>query len=55
MLQHAQDCHTIQAFEKIVELQEQITEVKSQNQQLHADLKDKSDFIDKLSEGGIVG
>ena len=50
MLQHAQDCHTIQAFEKIVELQEQITEVKSRNQQLHADLRDKSDFIDKLSD-----
>ena len=50
MLQHAQDCHTIQAFEKIVELQEQITEVKSRNQQLHADLRDKSDFIDRLSD-----
>ena len=50
MLQHAQDCHTIQAFEKIVELQEQITEVKSQNQQLQVDLKDKNEFIEKLSD-----
>ena len=50
MLQHAQDCHTIQVFEKIVELQEQVAEVKSQNQQLHADLEHKSDFIDKLSD-----
>ena len=50
MLRHAQDCHTILAFEKIVELQEQITEVKSQNQQLLVDLKDKSEFIEKLSD-----
>ena len=50
MLQHAQDCHTIQAVEKIVELQEQITDVKSQNQQLQVDLKDKNEFIEKLSD-----
>ena len=50
MLQHAQDCHTIQAFEKIVDLQEQITDVKSQNQQLQVDLKDKNEFIEKLSD-----
>ena len=47
MLQHAHDCHTIQVFEKIVEVKEQ---VKSQNQQLHADLEHKSDLIDKLSD-----
>lgn len=50
MIRHAQDCHTILAFEKIVELQEQITEVKSQNQQLHVHLKDKSELIEKLSD-----
>ena len=50
MLRHAQDCHTIQAVEKIVELQEQITDVKSQNQQLQVDLKDKNEFIEKLSD-----
>ena len=42
MLQHAHDSHTIQAFEKIVELQEQ---VKSQNQQLHADLTRMTSLI----------
>ena len=50
MLQHVQDCHTIQAFEKIVEFQEQITDVKSQNQQLQVDLKDKNELIEKLSD-----
>ena len=50
MLQHAQDYHTIQAFEKIVELQEQVNEVKSQNQQLQVDLKDKNEFIERLSD-----
>ena len=50
MLQHVQNCHTIQAFEKIVDLQEQVNEVKSQNQQLQVDLKYKNEFIEKLSD-----
>ena len=50
MLQHAQQCHTIQAFEKVVELQEQMIEMKSQNQQLIAMIKDKSDLIEKLAD-----
>ena len=50
MLQHAQQCHTIQAFEKVVELQEQMIEMKSQNQQLIAMIKDKSDLIEKLED-----
>lgn len=48
MVQHAHEFHTIQVFERVVELQEQVTEVKSQNQQLHDLLREKNDIIEKL-------
>ena len=50
MLQHVQQCHTIQAFEKVAELQEQMIEMKYQNQQLISMIKDKSDLIEKLAD-----
>ena len=50
MLQHVQQYHTIQAFEKVAELQEQMIEMKYQNQQLVSMIKDKSDLIEKLAD-----
>ena len=50
MVQHAQEYHTIQVFEKVVELQKHMTEVKSENQQLQVMLREKSNIIEKLVE-----
>ena len=50
MVQHAQEYHTIQVFEKVVELQKHVTEVKSENQHLQVMLREKSDVIEKLVE-----
>lgn len=43
MVQHAQEYHTIQVFEKVIDLHEQVME-------LHGMLRKKDDIIDKLSQ-----
>lgn len=48
MMAHVQQCHLIQTCETIAEVQEEVSQLKTQNQQLHIIVGEQKDTISKL-------